>query len=178
MLFRNRIFLKSFPGKGFVLAFVLFCFSSSLFSQGASPQQQAKIDSLMSYINLQLQQGKIPDQKYIDSSNAVIRSMNVQVAVKDSTGKTPSDSIKEITKQSIAGSSFTVPPGKIWRVKRLYVNDGGSYNILVTSIKFDKPLAEGEKLFTPSWVAEAELLDGDQSGFSYVFKIEESDSRK
>lgn len=168
---------KIIPGKGFVLAFVLFCFSFPLFSQGTSPQQQAKIDSLMAYVNLQLQQGKIPDQKYIDSTNAVIRSMNV-IAVNDSTGKAASDSTNEITKQSLAGSSFTVPQGKVWRVKSLYVNDGSSYNILVTSVKFDKPLTAGEKLFTPSWVAEAELLNGDQSGFSYIFKIEETDSAK
>jgi len=174
MLFRSAEFLKSFRDKGFVLAVVFFCFSFSLFSQGTTPAQQAKIDSLMSYINLQVQLGKTPDQRYIDSTNAVIRSMNVHVAVNDSTRNTVADSTKEITKQSMAGTSFTVPAGKIWRVKRVYVNDGGSYNILVTSVKYDQPLLEGELLFTPSWSAEGALLNGDQSGFFYIFKIEET----
>ncbi|HTF04497.1 MAG TPA: hypothetical protein VK826_10745 [Bacteroidia bacterium] len=121
-----------------------------------------------------MQLGKTPDQRYIDSTNAVIRSMNVHVAVNDSTRNTVADSTKEITKQSMAGTSFTVPAGKIWRVKRVYVNDGGSYNILVTSVKYDQPLLEGELLFTPSWSAEGALLNGDQSGFFYIFKIEET----
>ncbi len=155
---------------------ILLSFSQQGFSQGTTPQQQAKIDSLMSYINLQLLEGKVPDQKYIDSTNAVIRSMNVSVAVNDSTEKHPADSVNEITKQSIAGSSFTVPPGKVWRVNKLYVNDGGSYNVLVTSVKFDTLLTAGGKLFTPSWTAEGELLNGDQSGFSYIFKIEETNA--
>jgi hypothetical protein len=177
MLSHNFSFSKTIPGKGFLLAFVLFCFSSALFSQGTTPQQQAKIDSLMSYISLTMKEGKVPDQRYIDSMNVVIRSMNQQVVVKDSTGKIIPDSIKEITKQSLAGSGLTVPAGKTWRVKRLYVNDGGSYNILVTSVKFDKPFAEGEKLVAPGWTAEAELLGGDQTGFFYIFKIEESDKK-
>lgn len=132
----------------------------------------------MAYINLQLLEGKVPDQKYIDSTNAVIRSMNAGVAVKDSAGNVAADSSREITRQSMAGSSFTVPPGRVWRVNKLYVSDGGSYNILVTSVQFDQPLKEGEKLFTPSWTAEGELLNGDQSGFTYIFRIEESDSGK
>ncbi len=165
-------------GKGCILAFALFCFTSVLSAQGATPQQQEKIDSLMSYINLQLLEGKVPDQKYIDSTNAVIRSMNVNMAVNDSTGNSAADSLNEITRQSMTGSSFTVPPGKVWRVKKLYVNDGGSYNVLVTSVKFDKAFNAGEKLFTPSWTAEGELLNGDQSGFSYIFKIEEAESGK
>ena len=132
----------------------------------------------MNYVNLQIKEGKIPDQKYIDSTNAVIRNMNVQATVKDSTGKIVTDSIKQITKQTLAGSGFTVPAGKIWRVKSLYVTDGGSYNIIVTSVKFEKPFSEGEKISTPGWTAEGELLNGDQTGFFYIFKIEESDSKK
>jgi hypothetical protein len=53
------------------------------------------------------------------------------------------------------------------------VNDGGSSNILVTSLKFDHTFMEGEKIAVPSWTAEGELLNGDQSGFTYIFKIEE-----
>lgn len=178
MSFHKLHCVKTILGKGCISAFALFCFTSLLSAQGTTPQQQAKIDSLMSYINLQLLEGKSPDQKYIDSTNAVIRSMNANVAVTDSTGNSAADSVKEITKQSMAGSSFTVPAGKVWLVKKLYVNDGGSYNVLVTSVKFEQVLKEGEKLFTPSWTAEGELLNGDQSGFTYIFKIEETDSVK
>jgi hypothetical protein len=155
------------------LSLAFSCFSFFLFSQGVSPQQQAKIDSLMMYVNTQLQEGKVPDQKYIDSTNAVIRNMNQHTVRVDSLGKTIPDSTKEITKQSMAGSILSVPAGKNWKVKRVYVNDGGSSNILVTSLKFDHTFMEGEKIAVPSWTAEGELLNGDQSGFTYIFKIEE-----
>lgn len=179
MLFRKNIFSKTKTwGKSFILAFILFCFSAPLFSQGTTPQQQAKIDSLMIYVNLQMKEGKVPDQRYVDSCNAVIRSMNVCITVKDSLTATVADSTKEITKQNLAGSCLTVPEGKIWKVKRVYVNDGGSNNILVTSVKFEKPLSAGEKICAPGWTAEGELLNGDQTGFNYIFRIEESDFKK
>ncbi len=125
-----------------------------------------------------MRDGKSPDQKYIDSVNAVIRNMAPVTVKADTSANTRTDSIKEITKQSMAGSSFIVPAGKIWTVKKLYVNDGGSYNILVTSIKFERSLKEGEKLFTPTWCAEAELLHGDKSGFSYIYKILEQSTKQ
>jgi hypothetical protein len=174
MWFRSLVFFQ--PGKKSrtcLLSLAFSCFSFCLFSQGVSPQQQAKIDSLMMYVNLQLKEGKVPDQKYIDSTNAVIRNMNQQTARVDSLGKIIPDSTKEITKQLMAGSIFSVPPGKTWKVKRVYVNDGGSSNILVTSLKFEHTFAAGEKIAVPSWTAEGELLNGDQSGFIYIFKIEE-----
>lgn len=178
MWYRSAETATSFSAGRILLAFVLCCFSVVLFSQGTTPAQQAKIDSLTAYIKLQLLEGKTPDQKYIDSTNAVIRSMNTPAAAHDSAVTAATDSVREITRQSMAGTSFTVPPGKVWLVKRVYVNDGGSYNVLVTSVKFEKPLHEGELLFTPSWSAEGALLNGDQSGFFYIFKIEESDARK
>jgi hypothetical protein len=98
------------------LSLAFSCFSFFLFSQGVSPQQQAKIDSLMMYVNTQLQEGKVPDQKYIDSTNAVIRNMNQHTVRVDSLGKTIPDSTKEITKQSMAGSILSVPAGKNWKV--------------------------------------------------------------
>jgi hypothetical protein len=155
----------------------IFIFSSAFLSQGVTPEQQRKIDSLMLYVNTRLQNNKPVDQGYIDSVNAVIRSMNPKSTVAGPQSL-KADSAKEITKQSMAGTSFTVPAGKTWKVKRMYVNDGGSYNILVTSIKFDKPYSEDEKLLVPAWTAEAELLSGDKSGFNYIFKIEESSSKK
>jgi hypothetical protein len=148
----------------------LFCIPLYSFSQGLTPQQQGKVDSLMHYISKQAAEGKIPDQKYIDSVNTVIRSLN---PVNKPIGSLPGDTAKEITKQSMAGTSFTVPEGKQWTVKHVYVNDGGSYNIVVTSLKFETPYKPGEKLFAPSWTAEAELLNGDKSTFIYIFKIVE-----
>jgi hypothetical protein len=159
-------------GKSYIMTFAFLFLCLHLFSQSITPQQQAKIDSLSSYIHLQLSQGKVPDQQYIDSVNAVIRKMN-SVTPQDSTA-IASDSVKLITKQSLAGSTFTVPAGKTWKVKRVYVNDGGSYNILVTSVKYEKVLAEGEKIIVPSWTAEAELLGGDKSSFFYIYQLEES----
>jgi hypothetical protein len=178
MSFRDFYFFKTFSGKSFIIAFVLFCFSHSLFSQSASPQQQAKIDSLMTYVRTQMSEGKVPDQKYIDSCNAVIRNMNVKAEVKDSAGKIVADSTREITKQVFAGSGLTVPEGKTWRVKRVFVNNGGSANVLVTSVKFEKIFAAGEKVYAPTWSAEAELLNGDTTSFAYIFTILETDIKK
>lgn len=176
MLFPEFYFSKTILGKGFSITFVLFCFSSALFSQGITPQQQGKIDSLLTYIGLRQMEGEIPDQKYIDSVNLVIRNMDPSQKVNDFVGKAIVDSTKkEIRKQSIAGSSFTVPAGKTWRVKRVYVNDGGSANVLVTSVKFDKLFIPGEKIYAPTWLAEAELLNEDSAGFSCIFFIEESE---
>lgn len=132
----------------------------------------------MTYVNLQLKEGKPLDQKYIDSCNAVIRNLNVKAEVRDSSGEIIADSTREITKQVFAGSGLTVPEGKNWRVKRVYVNDGGSANILVTSVKFDKLFTAGEKIYAPTWSAEAELLNGDSTGFAYIFTIIESGIKK
>ncbi len=156
---------------------ILLCLSFylPLFPQGMTPQQQAKVDSLMSWIKAQHMSGKPIDQKKIDSANAAIRAMApAQTKTNDTLAKPGGG---EITKQSMAGTSFTVPAGKQWVVKRVYVNNGGSYNIL-TSLKFDKPYKEGEKLFVPLYSAEAELLNGDKSSFFYIFKIEETNLKK
>lgn len=160
-------------------AFVVLTFSllsnSLLFAQGMTPEQQAKVDSLMSWVKQQHLQGKPVDQKKLDSANAAIRAMAPSQAKKDSiiarTG------ITEITKQAMAGGAFTVPEGKQWVVKRCYVNNGGSYNIL-TSVKFSNPYKAGEKVQIPSYSAEAELLNGDKTGFFYILKIEESNLPK
>lgn len=149
-----------------------------LSAQGVTPEQQVKIDSMMAYIQRQAKNNKPVDQRKIDSMNTVIRALNPKTIVKDSSVKIISDTTHEITKQSMAGTSFTVPQGKQWKVKRVFVNDGGSYNILASSLKFDKPLKEGEKLFVPTWCAEAELLNGDKSAFTYIFKIEETILKK
>jgi hypothetical protein len=154
--------------KAFITGLVLFCLPFFSAAQGLTPQQQQKVDSLIQWINRQAKEGKTPDPHYIDSVNKVIRDLNPQAVSEQK--KTTADTV-EITKQSIAGSSFTVPEGKRWTVRRVYVNDGGSYNILVTSVRFDKPLSAGEKLFAPTWTAEAELLSGNKATFTYIFRI-------
>lgn len=78
-----------------------------------------------------------------------------------------------IKKYLIGGGSITVPSSKTWQVKNIYVNNGGSYNILVTSIKYNKPLAEGSKIYSPTWCAEAELIGSDITSLTYIYIIEE-----
>lgn len=74
----------------------------------------------------------------------------------------------------LAGSAFTVPEGKVWKVKSLTCNTG-TYNIVVTSIKFEPLYKAGEKIITPFWSAEAELLDGNgNSSLMYVLTVAES----
>lgn len=167
-----------FQRKALFLSLVLFCVSMNSFSQGMSSEQQAKVDSLLQWIKLQQANGKPIDQHYIDSVNQVVRSMNAPIKKADTTSSSKKDGVNMIEKQGMVGTSFTVPENTIWMVKRVYCNDGGSYNVLVTSIKYDKPLMAGEKLYVPSWSAESELLNKKSSTFNYIFKIEEFSSKK
>lgn len=83
------------------------------------------------------------------------------------------DSVRAKTLTGIAGSAFTVPDGNTWKVKSLTCNTG-SYNIIVTSIKFKERYEAGEKITCPMWSAEAELLDGNGSGsLMYVLTVAE-----
>jgi hypothetical protein len=146
--------------------------SFQLAAQGLTPEQMVKLDSLRLWIDTQVKSGKPLDQKKLDSMNLVIRNMKPKNTVPDSLFSTNG---KEIVKQTLAGGAFTVPNGKKWTVTRIYVNDGGSYNVLVTSMKFPKPLLSGEKIQCPSWCAEGELLNKDQVSMNYIFKIIEED---
>lgn len=138
-----------------------------------SAEQQVLLDSIQSYIQHQMKNGLTVDQVKLDSMNAQVRALRIkETKVADSvfliTGA------RQLEKSSLAGSSFTIPAGKQWQVEKIYVNNGGSYNVLVTSIKHDKIYKEGELLFVPTWTAEAELLNGDKTEMNYIFKINES----
>ena len=169
---------KKIIRKTLLSGLVLFLFSLNAFSQGMTPLQQAKVDSLLQWINLQHLNGKPIDQHHIDSVNQVVRAMNVPVKKFDTSSVSKKEGVNMIEKQGMVGTNFTVPENTIWLIKRVYCNDGGSYNVLVTSIKYDKPLMAGEKLFVPTWTAEAELLNKKSTTFNYIFKIEEFTSKK
>lgn len=84
------------------------------------------------------------------------------------------DSVKVKTMTGLAGSAFTVPVGKVWKVISLMCNTG-TYNVLVTSVKFEPLYKAGEKISCPFWSAEAELLDGNgNTSLMYVLKVEEA----
>jgi hypothetical protein len=141
-----------------------------------SPEVQAKVDQLNAWIKQQLSSGKEINQKRLDSMNADIRAF--QASHNKISGTRPSpESMKGklITKQGMVGNSYTVPEGKQWKVKRVFVSDGNGHNVLIGSISFSKVLDAGEKLTTPAWSAEANLLSNDISNLSYIFEIEESD---
>lgn len=72
------------------------------------------------------------------------------------------------------GSSFAVPEGKTWQVKRVTVSNGmGLYNILVQSVIFEEIYKAGAILYMPGFSSEAALLTEDRSSVLYHFEIME-----
>ncbi len=75
--------------------------------------------------------------------------------------------------QGAGGSAFTVPDGKSWMVQELTISSG-SYPVRVNSVKYPDTLRAGEKLRTPSWLSEAELLsEAEYTDLMFSFKIKE-----
>jgi hypothetical protein len=75
--------------------------------------------------------------------------------------------------QGAGGSAFTVPDGKSWVVQELTISSG-SYPIRINSVKYPDTLQAGEKLRTPSWLSEAELLsEAEYTDLIFSFKIKE-----
>jgi hypothetical protein len=75
--------------------------------------------------------------------------------------------------QGAGGSAFTVPDGKSWVVQELTISSG-SYPIRINSVKYPDTLQAGEKLRTPSWLSEAELLsEAEYTDLMFSFKINE-----
>ena len=68
------------------------------------------------------------------------------------------------------GGSLTVPQGVSWTIEKAYINSGDGYNILVSNANFKPLYRSGEKLQTPYYIAEMELLD-KKDGVFYIFYL-------
>lgn len=79
-------------------------------------------------------------------------------------------------KSAYGGSSLTVPEGVSWRVEKAFINSGDGYNILVSNSNFKPVYASGEKLQTPYYMAEMELLD-KKDGVFYILYIHQQNNK-
>jgi len=66
-----------------------------------------------------------------------------------------------------------VPEGFSWEIEKAYINSGDGYNILVSNSNFKPKYRSGEKLQTPYYMAEMELLD-KKEGVFYIFYLRQS----
>ena len=78
-----------------------------------------------------------------------------------------------LVKSCYGGGSLTVPNGVTWVIEKAYINSGDGYNILVSNANLKKMYFSGEKLQTPYYMAEMELLD-KKDGVFYIFYLRQS----
>lgn len=166
-----------------MLSICLYMFGMQVhFAQGVHPEVQAKIDSLQQWIQTELQTNGSIDQAILEDWNKRIRAAQDRLSREGmaKSGLVPGESKAEVkTFSGFVGTSFRVPEGKRWEVRKVTVSGGmGEYQILVTSLRFNKPLDAGEVLTTPSFTAEASLVTEDQSTPMYTFEILEYDVSK
>jgi len=159
----------------------LFGSNQALKSQSIEPAIQAKIDSLNTWIKLQLETTGQIDKYILDSLNHNIRE--AQNRINSSTyiasGSNNESDEKTIMKDMMPGSVFTVPQGVKWRIKRISCKtDMGGYSVLVTSVKFKEFYSQGEQISMPAFTSEASLLTEDTSSVIYTFEIIESTIHK
>jgi hypothetical protein len=79
-------------------------------------------------------------------------------------------------KSAYGGSSLTVPEGVSWKIEKAYINSGDGYNILVSNSNFKPIYGPGEKLQTPYYMAEMELLD-KKDGVFYILYIRQQNHK-
>jgi hypothetical protein len=168
---------------GFMLAVCMFVLGiQEIVAQGVHPEVQVKIDSLQQWIQTELQTKGTIDQAALEDWNKRIREAQERLAREGTSkgGLIPGESKAEVkTFSGFVGTSFRVPEGKRWEVRKVTVSGGlGEYQILVTSLRFDRPLDAGAVLSTPSFTAEASLVTEDQSTPMYTFEILEYDVSK
>lgn len=78
-----------------------------------------------------------------------------------------------LVKSCYGGGSLTVPKGVTWVVEKAYINSGDGYNIMVSNSNFKKTYRSEEKLQTPYYMAEMELLD-KKDGVFFIFYLRQS----
>jgi hypothetical protein len=79
-------------------------------------------------------------------------------------------------KSAYGGSSLTIPEGVSWMIEKAFINSGDGYNILVSNSNFNPVYVSGEKLQTPYYMAEMELLD-KKDGVFYILYIRQQNNK-
>ena len=75
-------------------------------------------------------------------------------------------------RSAYGGGSLTVPNGVCWKITKAFINSGDGYNILISNRNFKSEYLAGEKIQTPYYIAEMELLD-KKEGVFYLLYIEQ-----
>ena len=78
---------------------------------------------------------------------------------------------------SMTGSYISPVEGVSWEIKEVYISSG-MYQIKVNKESFPETLTASDTLYMPSWIAEQELLDAEGMDLSYIFIIEEKQTKK
>lgn len=78
-----------------------------------------------------------------------------------------------LVKSCYGGGNLTVPKGVTWVIEKAYINSGDGYNIMVSNSNFKKVYRSEEKLQTPYYMAEMELLD-KKDGVFFIFYLRQS----
>jgi len=165
------------------LSFIIVCFLGikAISAQGVHPEVQEQIDSLQAWIQREVAEKGTVNQEELAVWNERIRQTQERIAREGSAAAVSSglDSRVELkTFTGFVGTSFRVPEGKAWKVRKITVSGGlGEYQILVTSISYDKLLQAGDILATPTFSSEAALISDDQSNAMYTYEIMEFDLR-
>ena len=78
---------------------------------------------------------------------------------------------------SMPGSYICPAEGVSWEIKQVYIS-AGMYQIKVNKESFPERLTANDTLYMPSWIAEQELLDAEGMDLSYIFIVEEKQTKK
>ena len=78
---------------------------------------------------------------------------------------------------SMPGSYISPGSGVNWEIKQVYIS-AGMYQIKVNKKSFPESLTANDTLYMPSWIAEQELLDAEGMDLSYIFIVEEKQTKK
>jgi len=78
---------------------------------------------------------------------------------------------------SMPGSYISPTAGTSWEIQNVYIS-AGMYQIKVNKESFPESLTANDTLYMPSWIAEQELLDAEGMDLSYIFIVEEKQTKK
>ena len=78
---------------------------------------------------------------------------------------------------SMPGSYISPTAGTSWEIQNVYIS-AGMYQIKVNKQNFPASLTANDTLYMPSWIAEQELLDAEGMDLSYIFIVEEKQTKK
>lgn len=80
----------------------------------------------------------------------------------------------EIRKTCYAGGYITIPEGKTWAIKRVFITNNDGYNILISNTNFKSTYQNGDTIRIPYYISEMELLTNREM-LQYIFYFYESE---